>query len=360
MDRRELLEAAFDEAEAEETTEEKPSSLPEEPVVEPSGEEPHGEPIQAEKEEGTEKPKAKQAGEKPAAAPAKPDTEYDRAAKAAATEQGPKPPLSWKPAVREHWGKLPKEVREEVNRREQEVQKALSQSANSRKFTQDFGQTIQPFAHLIQAQNSTPLQAVRNLMTTAAGLMTGTSDQKARIIAEIISNYGVDVQALDSVLSGQQMPNQPAPTGHGAIPQHIMQAMQPMYSFMNEVQQARQMREQAMQHEAVQAVESFDQPFFDDLKDDMADLMEIAARKGQTMTLDQAYTKAVSLNPEISGIISQRKAAEEARRNGGTRLAKAKRIASTISGGPTSGGDGKGAPKSRREALLQNWDDAES
>lgn len=370
MDRREALEKAFDEHVEDDSSEE---GLEEEVVAgdelepEETEETPEegatdDEPAKVQKEEAAPDTKGEgQAG--------KADTEYSRAAKAA-TGKAPvapgagsgddKAPLAWKPAVREHWGKLPPEVRQEVARRELEVQQALSQSSNSRKFASDFGQVIQPFTHLIQATNSTPLQAVRNLMTTAAGLTIGTHEQKAKIVAEIIKNYGVDVQTLDAVLSNAtQMPNPPA-NGGGMSPQ-LMQMLKPMQEFMGEVKGMREQRQQKIQQEADAETAQFaTKPFFEDLRGDMADLMEIAANRGTTMTMQQAYDKAVALNPDIGKIISQRRQAEDAKRNGGTRLARARRASSTLNGVPASSADSSKTIKNRRDAIEAAWDNAES
>jgi hypothetical protein len=276
------------------------------------------------------------------------------------TEQSSQPvtdkaPQSWKPAIREHWAKLPAEVRAEISRRELEVQQALSRSDQARKFSDQFIQTINPFAHLIRAQNSTPLRAVHNLMTTAAGLMTGNMEQKAKIVAEIINNYGVDIKTLDSVLSNAPIPQN---QGHAAVPQQFAQMLQPVYSFIDEVQQMRQAQQQKLQEQAdAEVAQVQGEPFFDDLRDDIADIMEIAANRGRKMTIKEAYDKAVELNPEISKIIKQRKEAEAARA-GMVVVDRARKAASTISGAPAGGRvAGKGAPKNRREALEQAWED---
>jgi hypothetical protein len=250
------------------------------------------------------------------------------------------------------------DVRQDVIRREKEMQQYISQNDHHRKFTAGFGEVVKPYMHLIQSQNSTPLQAVRNMFTTAAGLTVGNQDQKARIIAEIIGNYNVDIETLDKVLAGGA--HQHANRGQGHVDPQIMQALQPVYGLMNEINQAKTLRQQRLEQEAAEVIESSaDKPFFDDLADDMADLMEIAAKRGVSMTIDQAYEKAVALNPEVSKVISSQRAQEQARNNGGTRMSQRRRAASTITGAPNGGGDSRNIPKSRREALEAAFDDAD-
>lgn len=272
-----------------------------------------------------------------------------------------RPPGSWKPTAREQWAKLPAEIRAEVNRRELDIQRTLSQTDNVRKFASDFAQTIQPYSHLIRQQNSTPLKAVENLMNTSARLMTGNQEQKAQVVAEIIGNYGIDLRTLDNVLS--------AIAKDGKVPSPNQQVEQPpswarpMFDFMNTVQQSKQQMEARAQQEATQEIEKFaEKPFFDDLREDMADLMEVAAKRGRTMTMDDAYARAVAANPEISAIIAQRKKAGNPVSEAAATLARARRAASTVNGSPSGKKvDGsKGKPASRREAIEQAWDDAEN
>jgi hypothetical protein len=268
-------------------------------------------------------------------------------------------PNSWKPATREHWAAVHPEVKAEIVRREKEIQVTLSQTAQVRKFAQDFAQTVNPYSHLIRAQNSTPLQAVNNLMATAAGLMQGSAEQKAKIVSEIISNYGIDIQVLDKVLSSGGY--NPA----GAQPQQpVPQWAQPLFGFMDNVQKMQQQRQVQMQQEADEAITALEQkPFFDDVREDMADLMETAANRGRLLTPEQAYERAIALNPEIKKIIDQRELAAKNRNpvsEAAATLARARKAASSVKGAPVGAKAGGPAGKqTRRQQLLEAWNDAE-
>ncbi len=269
-------------------------------------------------------------------------------------------PQSWKPAAREHWDKIPAEVRAEIARVDKEIQKHLYQNAEARKFADGFQQTVAPFAHLIQAEGSTPLAAVKNLMTTAAGLRAGNAGQKAKIVAEIIQSYGVDIATLDSVLSGQA-PQGGAPAQGGGVAPEVMQMLKPVYSFMQEIQQTRQEREKEVQQRAAEQIEALSTqlPFFEDMREDMADILEVAAKRGVTLTPEQAYERALQYNPEIQKVVQQRKEAEQARNGGGTRISSARRAASAVRGGPAAGALSPEKPADRRAALSAAWDEAQ-
>jgi len=274
-----------------------------------------------------------------------------------------KAPMAWKAGAREHWAKLPPDVRAEINRRELHIRQTLSQTAGVRQFAQEFAQTIQPFAHLIRAQNSTPIAAVKNLMSTAAGLMQGNPQQKAAIVAEIMQNYGVDVLALDKYLEHNWDVNAGRiKGGNGQRTEAPPAWAQPLFAMQQQIQETMTAQQQRVQMEADEKITAMEsQPFFDDLRDDIADIMEISANRGRSMTIQQAYEKAIQLSPEISTIMTNRRKAEELK-SGGKNISRARRAASSISGGPSgkaAGNRGEG-PKTRREQLREAWDNAES
>jgi hypothetical protein len=266
-------------------------------------------------------------------------------------------PVSWKAGAKSEWAKIPKVAQEEIMRRETETSKVLSQTANARKHFDEFNNTIGPFMPLIRAQNSTPMVAVKNLMTTAAGLTIGSPQQKAQIVAEMIGNFGVDIQTLDSILSGQvQQGPRSAAVGTSQVEVAVQRQLGPVYDFMNKMQQTQAQREAQMRQEADTVVEQFSSKheFFEELRDDIADLMEVAANRGRNVTLEQAYNSVVSSHPEYSAAVQQRAAANRAKQNGSVQ--RARNAASSVVGTPNMGSPGKTGEKSRRDDILEAWE----
>jgi hypothetical protein len=274
-------------------------------------------------------------------------------------------PNAWKPAIREHWAKLPKEVREEVQRRETEITQFIGRHGAAIQHKAQFDEMVQPFMPFIAAQQSTPMKAFHGLMTTAARLTTSHPQGKAQVIAEIMRNYGVTPQILDEVLTAQMQ--------SGGAPQTPVNNdppawARPLFNFMQETAQAKKERERRTEQEAAAELAEFEKkPFFNDLQSDIGLLMDRAAQKGQLMTLEQAYVKARKMNPEIDAILTQREKA--AASNGtGTALDKARKAASTIKGAPGAGStlrtNGKTVPTNgskppdRKSILSAAFDEA--
>lgn len=345
---REALEKAFDGQPATEEPEEArgPEANSEEPVR-ASREEPAPEPKQPEpKPEHKSEPEVKEEPAPEAGAgeaddkPEKPDTSHAQAVK---------PPQSWRPAVREHWSKLPAEVQAEVTKREVEVNRALTQSANARRLEQEFYEVVSPYEGIIRSQNSTPMQAVANLMQTSARLHLGTPQQKAQVVVEVIRNFGIDIGMLDSMLAGQVPPPE-----EDKLARLLDQRLAPVQQFMQRVSTGLEQRQQKTQQEIAQEVEAFSQQeFFEDVREDMADILELAAKRGQNLTLQDAYTRALGMRPDLQSIIQQRQAAQAAQQNQ-QQVSRARRAASSVSGSPAP--TTVPAGKDIRSDIANAWD----
>lgn len=237
-------------------------------------------------------------------------------------QQTARPPVSWTPAAREEWAKVPPAVQQEVMRREREITQTLAHTAEARNFHTEFSRTIQPFMGDIQAENSSPMKAVENLMNTAAWLRRGSVEQKASVVANIIKTYGVDVNALDELLSSGQVRDPSVYGGQGqhagvdpGLQQLLDQRLAPMQQFITGLQEKLQAAEQqSMQKVEQSSLEFLNDPaneFAWDVKDDMADIMDMAAKRGQQMSLQEAYRRATMLHPEVSKILESRRTLPE-------------------------------------------------
>ena len=269
-----------------------------------------------------------------------------------------KAPASWKPGAREEWGNVPVAAQREIARREKHMDNMIRESADSRKFATHFNETMYPFEPLIAASNSTPMESIKQLMTTAAGLTLGTPQQKAQIVSNIMNQYGVDVVELDTLLSGQ-----PAPAGQpGADFQAtLQQELAPIRQFMGDLNSQKQGYEANQQQSMEQEITTFAQnpanEFFEDVRENMADLMEMAANRGEAMNIQTAYDKACRMDSDIYGIVNKRQLASDAATNN-KNIGKKRHAASSIHGEAVGSQTGAG-PSTIRGALIDAIDDAE-
>jgi hypothetical protein len=259
----------------------------------------------------------------PGAAPA-PGTE---AAKPPPAVDGPKPPPQWKPAARQAWEQLPPAVRAEVTRVESDTKRALAEASHARQFTSNFNQSIAPYAGMMQAEGG-PVNFIGGLLQTAQALRTAPPAHRAQVVANIVRQFGVPIEALDAALAGQ-----PVPQGQGQQAQAQQQPQgeirDPRFDqFLASLQQRQQQKAQS-------DIEAFSQQaeFLNDVKPHMAILLQEAAQRGQAMTLQEAYERACWADPEVRVYFQQREAAKVANAQAAS-TQRARAAASSVKGRP--------------------------
>lgn len=258
-------------------------------------------------------------------------------------------PQAWKPEAREFWKDIPEAARREIIRTEQSIQQTLRDTVEDRRLAQAVKETIRPFEHFIKAEGSNPVQAIDNLMTTAARLRTGNVQEVAGLVSQIVNQYGTGrfgndfIRALDSTLAGAA-PQQHVDPYVAQMEQRVRQMEQ---VFQQQNYQQAQRVENGAQSEVVQFMEKAE--FGADLREDMADLIELAAQRGQNMSLQEAYDRACWANPEIRGILAERQNRERAQQQSQV-AQKAKSAAVSIGGAPAFNASQE-APSSLRDAI---------
>lgn len=245
-------------------------------------------------------------GEQPAGAPTMADPAGTPSpTPAPAPEPVERAPQSWKPLAREAWAKIPAEARQEVIRREAEVQRVLQESAAARRTYSEFQETIRPYEAMIRSEAGDPIRAVQGLLDTAYKLRTAPQAQKAQIIATLIQGYGVDVPTLDEVLAGAPVSQRQA---QGPIQDPRVDQL---FAQMQQAQQAQQEQSLALARQQLEEA-TRDLEFFEDVREEVADILEVAGRRGQKLTIKQAYERALTLSEEHQKILKQREAAKRA------------------------------------------------
>jgi len=113
------------------------------------------------------------------------------------------------------------------------------------------------------------------------------------------------MKMLAAAIDGQPIQNGQAQIDPNQLAQRIEQQV---------LSRFQQQQEENWGQQATEEVQSFstDKEFFDDVRETMGDLMEVAAKRGVAMSMDQAYTKACQLDEGIAEVLGQRAAAERA------------------------------------------------
>lgn len=251
------------------------------------------------------KPATKEESTEPTTEPEKEETktedaEADPAEPVKGLDAQGKGPNSWKATVREKFKSLPADVQAEVLRRENEHQRLMAESTDARKFASEFINVVQPYDAFLRSNNIHPLQAVSALMNDVYTLKTGSAEAKAKLIATIIQNNGVDINVLDQVLSGQM----PQVDEHTAALQRQVQEMQQRLAAQD--RQAHEAQASSINNQITAFANNPANEFFHDVVGDM----QVLLNSGHASSLEDAYEKACRLNPEVYSVLQSRSTAQ--------------------------------------------------
>jgi hypothetical protein len=267
-----------------------------------------------------------------------------------------KAPQSWRAPQKAKWDKLDPDIRQEVIRRERETTKVLGETAQARQFTQQFVQTIQPFQARLAASGTHPLVAVQELLKSDHILSSAPKIQRAAFMAKLIKDYDIDIAALDDALAGTAAAEDPV---ESRVQQLLQQQLAPLHQFLSAQKQQEQQREAQESTRIATTIEQMaadpKYPHFEALREDMADLVDIASKRGQYLTLEQAYTRAVGMNPEVSSLVATQRTAAARQTSAQAAHARAqKALAASVSVGGAPNGVPSSIPSgSDRRAVIE-------
>jgi hypothetical protein len=273
------------------------------------------------------------------------------------TKDSMKAPINWSPKEREDWSRIPRHLQERIVSRETEMAQVMANTKAARTVHDAITNMTQQYGQLMQAEGATdPLQAIDGMFKTVQTLRTAPQRERATLLASMIEHYGVDIRELDDALSNS--PSVAADPVQTKLEQMLEQRLAPVNQLMQGLTAAQQKAQEQTRHQATQSVQEFSQQaeFLNDVRLDMADLIDMAAAQGRELPLAKAYEIACAANPDIAKIMADRKQRESLIGNQQT-LAQKRNAASSLSG-RKSGGGGDSSNMDLRAMLSSAWDEA--
>ena len=269
-----------------------------------------------------------------------------------------KAPIGFSPESREKWKDVPPVVKEQIQRREREIEEAMRGTAEARRSHTQISQLAQSYASVLAAEGAeNPMQAIEGLFKTVASLRLGTPQQRATRMAGLISHYGVDINMLDQALAGETPQNQES----SQLQQLLDQRLAPIQELLDQQKQSqRQMQEQTQAQVQTELVEfSKTAEFLNDVRLDMADLIDLASKQGRKLSFKDAYDKCCAMNPSISKVLEERRTAA-ALKGEGSRLDAKRNAGSSLKASSGQRAGNNGAALSLRSEIANAWDDYSS
>ena len=197
-------------------------------------------------------------------------------------------PKTWTKEALETWATLPPRAQQEILKREEDFLKGITQYKDRAEIGDRYDQVVQPYKPILQAENIDPVQMFQSFAANHYILSRGTEAQKLELAANMIAGYGIDFTKLASFIGDRIV--EPADPRVAALEQEVRE--------LKQGHQSRQQQEMTATVERLQAeITAFAQdqahPYFNELVDDIAEIF----KAGQAKDLQEAYEKAVYLNP---------------------------------------------------------------
>ena len=255
-------------------------------------------------------------------------------------------PKSMSAAAREKWKDTPEEVKAEFARLDQRMEGLAQKYGRDAQRARQMDKTLSPYNQLF-AMNGGPQNTLPGLLQTAAVLQMGSAPQKAQQVAALIKQFGVDIKTLDSMLVGEAPPAEVQQQTQ--MEQMLQQRLNPLQQQLQQYQQREQKMVQQEQHQIGTEIQHFaaQNEFYNDVKAEMADILDLSANRGREISLQEAYDKACQLNPQIASIIKARSSQQT--------VQSKRKAGSSIHGSP-AGGTAGAAPNSMRSAIEMAWE----
>lgn len=246
------------------------------------------------------------------AAPAEPVTDPAAALAAqvaapAVTEPAIAAPSSWTGAAKAEFAKASPVIQQEVLRREQQMHNGIAQYKDAANYGQEIHKAIAPFNATIQKLGVTPAAAIEAMFKVDHTLRYGSPQEKLQHIADLARNYGVDLS--------QGVPEQ-APIDPNY--QHLQNQLQATQQQLQQLTADRENQQQAALNSQIDAAKE-GRPHFENLRQEMAVLIQAAAANGESLTLPDAYDRAVWSHPTYRAEMLAQQQAERAAAEAKTR-----------------------------------------
>lgn len=197
-------------------------------------------------------------------------------------------PKTWSKEALADWATLPPRAQQEILKREEDFFRGISGYKERAEAGDRYAQVVQPYAPILAAENVDPVQLFQSFAANHYLLTRGTEAQKLELAANMIQGYGLDFNKLINFVGDRILePADPRVT-----------ALEAQVTELRNAGQSRQQQDQAATVERLNTeIDAFAKdpahPFFEELVNDIAQVFQA----GQANNLQEAYEKAVYLNP---------------------------------------------------------------
>ena len=254
-----------------------------------------------------------------------------------------RPPASWRKDFHDVWQKADPKMQEYAWQREEQMRAGVEPLLAKAQFADTMQEAIEPYLPTIQGMGLTPEKAVSALMQADYTLRTAPAQQKMQLFAQLAQSYGINLGAMGA---------NPQAAPQNSVDPLVWQLQNELNNVRGEVMGWKQQQEMQQNQQLLGEINQFSlkADHFEEARPTMIQLLQ----SGMAETLEQAYDKAIRLNPDLFEQVSKAQQAEQAAKQAKeyNRAAKAARAAAVSVRSATPSANT--APKAaNRRALLE-------
>ena len=250
-------------------------------------------------------------------------------------------PASWKKDYHDVWQTADPRMQEYAWQREEQMRKGVEPLITKAQFADQISEVVNPYLQTIQGMGLDTPKAVKALLEADHMLRTTNGQEKLQLFSRLAQQYGVNLNEVN-----------------------FQQGVDPtIYALQNELNNVRgevngwkQQQEQAQNQQLLGEIEKFSSKaeHFEEARPTMIQLLQ----SGVAHTLEDAYEKAVRLDPELFDSVQVSKQAElvNAKRVAADRAAKSARANAVSVKSSTPGMATKNNAQDRRSLLSEQFD----
>ncbi len=254
-----------------------------------------------------------------------------------------RPPQSWKKEMHDFWSKADPKLQEYAYQREEQMRAGIEPIRAKAEFADAMNEAIAPYMDTIRGLGIDAPQAVRALMEADNILRSSSPQDRLNYFHSLARSYGIDLAA------GQPAPQAPVDPNFAALQNELIK-------IRGEVTGWKQAQEEAENAKLLDEVHQFSAKaeHFEDARPTMIQLLQ----SGVATTLQDAYDKALRLDPELFAASqqAQQAAAAAQRKASADRAAKAARAAAVSVRSSTPGAPAAAKAADRRSLLAEQFD----
>lgn len=198
-------------------------------------------------------------------------------------------PNTWQKELQGEWAGLSENVRQQIHKREADFHNGVRQYKDAATFGSSIARELMPYQEIMRKNGVSPQSIVRDIMGSLNVMATGSAETKTAEFLKLAETYGIDVATL-------QTQRQRAPAGAAPDLSPVLQRVQQIETRITQADQEREQHERAQDEAAVNS-------FLNDSKNEHArTVMPIMSKlllSGQAETLQDAYEKAIWIDPQV-------------------------------------------------------------